>query len=431
MSAFERAAELDENLAEVNQLTGDAQVGGEVADEIDPAVERIVSKRSLGSLEIVAFGTVSSGKSSLLNALAGRDVFASDARGGTTVHRNEIPWPGAERVTLVDTPGLGEVDGEARQHVSAQAAQNADIILLVVDGPLRASEFRLLAELKQMDKPILVCLNKDDLYSEAEKGRLLGQINEQVKDVAAAGAALAVRSNGGVRKRVRVTAGGETIEETVELAPDIAPLAERMLDVVKKDGTDLLLSNLLLQSRGLVEETRARLRQAIDRKAWKLVEKYTWGAGGVAALSPLPVVDLIAGCAISSKMVLDLAKVYRQDVDVDVAVKLLGQLGKNLLGILGAAAATPALAAFVASLLKTIPGIGTLAGGALQGVVMALITRWIGAVFIEYFLGEMQAPEGGLSDIARRKWRELTRPQALRALVNEARRRGAVRDADA
>ncbi len=39
---------------------------------------------------------VSSGKSSLLNALAGREMFRTDVRAGTTLARNEVPWPGVE-----------------------------------------------------------------------------------------------------------------------------------------------------------------------------------------------------------------------------------------------------------------------------------------------------------------------------------------------
>ena len=125
------------------------------------------------------------------------------------------------------------------------------------------------------------------------------------------------------------------------------------------------------------------------------MDRYTWGAGGAAALNPFPIVDLVAGCAISTKMVVDLGRVYRQDIDMQAAVTLLGQLGKNLISILGVSAATPLIAGAVGSLLKTIPGIGTLSGQLLQGIVQALVTRWIGAVFIQYYKSEMQQPEGG------------------------------------
>ena len=58
-----------------------------------------------------------------------------------------------------------------------------------------------------------------------------------------------------------------------------------------------------------------------------------------------------------------------------------------------------ALGALAGSLLKTVPFAGHLAGGALQGVVQALITKWVGAVFVEYFRNEMRMPEGGLAGL--------------------------------
>ena len=122
-------------------------------------------------------------------------------------------------------------------------------------------------------------------------------------------------------------------------------------------------------------------------------------------------------------MVVDLAAVYRQEVDLNVAVNLLGQLGKNLLAVAGISAATPALAAVIASLLKTVPGAGTIAGGLLQGVVQALVTRWIGGIFISYFRDEMREPEGGLAGLARREWERVTSIDELRKLVQAARSR--------
>jgi len=140
-------------------------------------------------------------------------------------------------------------------------------------------------------------------------------------------------------------------------------------------------------------------------------------------LTPFPLIDLVAGFAISTKMVVDLGHVYRQDIDLDSALKLLGELGKNLLSIMGATAATPLVAAGVGSLLKTVPGVGTIAGQLLQGVVQALITRWIGAVFIQYFKNQMQQPEGGLTALARREWERLTTIDELRRLVTSVRRK--------
>jgi hypothetical protein len=120
-------------------------------------------------------------------------------------------------------------------------------------------------------------------------------------------------------------------------------------------------------------------------------------------------------------MVLDLARVYHQTIDADAAIHLLGQQGKTLVGVIGSSTATPLVASSVASAIKTVPGIGTLAGGLLQGVVQALITRWIGAIFITYFKNEMREPPGGLASLARQEWERLTSVAELRRLVQAAR----------
>ncbi len=413
--------EIEENLAAVANLQQDHHLREDVRRELQPLAQRIEDKREAQTLEIVAFGTVSSGKSSLLNALAGRDVFATDAKGGTTVRRCETPWPGSDRVTLVDTPGWGELDGAEHLVISAQAAKDADAVLVTVDGPLRESEFSLLRQLGQMEKKLLLCLNKGDWYDEAERELLRAQLREQVRGLVAPEDVVAVRAKPVLRTRVRVLSDGSECTDHVEVPADIAPLAERLLQVVRGEGAGLLLANLLLQSRGLVEEARRRVQESLDRRAEEIIERYMWGAGGAAALSPFPVLDLAAGCAISTKLVMELAKVYRQEIDLNAAVALLGQLGKNLIATLGLSVATPAIATVVASLLKTVPGVGMLAGGLLQGLVQALVTRWIGRVFMAYFRQELQQPEGGLAGLARREWQRITTVEELRKLVQRAR----------
>jgi small GTP-binding protein len=417
----QRELEVEENLNAVDDLQSELDADNAFRRELDPLAHKLAAKRESKQLEIVAFGAISSGKSSLLNALAGNDVFVTDIKGGTTAQRNEIPWPGIDSVMLVDTPGLGEVDGASRGAMSASAAKDADLVLLVVDGPLREWEFELLKQLGDMEKRVLICLNKEDWYDADERKSLLGQIRQQVKSYVEADDIVTVRSQITQRPRVRVLSNGTETEELVDVPIDISPLADRMMKIVKRDGRDLLLGNLLLQSRGLVDEARRRVEDALDRRAWETVDKYMWGAGGAAALNPFPLVDLIAGCAISTKMVVDLGRVYRQDIDLNAAVTLVGQLGKNLISILGVSAATPLIAPVVASLLKTVPGVGTLAGQLLQGIVQALITRWIGAVFIHYFKNEMKQPEGGLTAFARKEWEKLTTIDELRKLVRSAR----------
>ncbi len=421
LSIGQRESEIDENIEEIERLASDAQEDTRLKGELDPLLRELEAKREAQSLEIVAFGTISSGKSSVLNLLAGRDVFITDARGGTTVNRNEIPWPGIDSVTLVDTPGIGEIDGAKHVNIASESAKDADMVLVVVDGALRESEHDLLERLGQMEKRVIICLNKSDWYSQTDRDKLTGQIFRQTGDFVRKEDIVCIQAQAGHRIRRKILADGTEVDETVTIDPSIAPLADRMMQIVNRDGKDLLMANLLLQSRGMVEKAKDRVKESIDRKGWNVVDKYMWGAGGVAAISPFPVVDLIAGSAISTKMILDLAEVYQQKVDLEMASKWLSEMGKNLVGVLGAQGATVAVSAVVGSLVKSIPFAGTVAGGVLQGTAQAVVTKWIGAVFIEYFRNEMQTPEGGLAGLARRKWEVVTSVDELRKLVQTAR----------
>ncbi len=425
MSVAEQQQELRDNFGTSREFVGDESVSGELRAEIDRGLSELEAKQDGARLEIVAFGTISSGKSTLLNALAGRQVFASDVVGGTTSTRSEIPWPGNDEVVLVDTPGLAEVRGESRAAEAALAAKNSDLVLLVVDGPLKAYEVDLVGQLAAMEKRVVVCLNKEDWYDEEDQEQLVAQIAKQLPEIAPADV-VAVRAGAVSRLRIRVAADGSEEEEQLELPPSVQALAERLMQTVERDGRELLLANLLLQSRGLVDEAKVRVRAVLDARADAIISKHMWAAGSAAGLNPIPLLDIAGGSAITVKMVLELARVYKQSVDADTVVKMLEQLGKNLIAMVGATAATPAVASGIGALLKTVPGIGTIAGGLVQGTVQALVTRWIGNVFQRYFQEEMKAPPGGFAELAHEQWQQLTRPESLRKLIQVGRRKMSV-----
>ena len=58
----------------------------------------------------------------------------------------------------------------------------------------------------------------------------------------------------------------------------------------------------------------------------------------------------------------------------------------------------------------------------MQGLAQALITRWVGNVFVRYLQNEMQPPPGGLAEVARTEWQQLTSPESLRRLITLGRR---------
>ena len=429
LSASERKAEVADNLAAGRDYASTSKIGARLRAEIEKAAAELQAKHDQRQIEIVAFGTISSGKSSLLNALAGREVFQSSVVGGTTTTRSEIPWEdasggrGGDQVSLVDTPGLAEVEGESRAALAAAEAQDADLVLFVVDGPLKSYEEELLRLLGSMQKRIVLCLNKEDWYDRTQQAGLIDQLREQASPAVQPDDVVAVRSRPVKREQIRITADGA--EETVEVTdpPDITPLATRLVEIVRREGGDLLLANLLMQSRGLVDESKERVLAALDEEADRVIDRYMWAAAGVTAVNPLPLLDVAGGSAVTVKMVLDLAGVYKQKIDADTVIEMLSQLSKNLIAILGVTAAGPAIAGGIASALKLAPGVGTVAGGLLQGAVQAIVTRWIGKVFCRYYRNNMQPPEGGLAELAKREWDLVTSAEELRKLVRKGRER--------
>jgi uncharacterized protein (DUF697 family) len=169
---------------------------------------------------------------------------------------------------------------------------------------------------------------------------------------------------------------------------------------------------MLVRSEILVAEAKDLVRAHMDKRAKAAVESHMWQAGAVAAL-PLPTLDLIGTSAVIVKMAVELSSVYGQPMTWEDAGKLLRELGKNLVGVLGMHAITPTVATLSASLVKSVPVIGSLIGGAVQGFTQALVTRWIGLVLIDHFNASTREQAGSFKELARKKWEELTSPAAL------------------
>src|SRR5215467_2755211 len=87
--AVERAREsLEETLAGL-KLTPEEETA--LADELRQ-LRDLTQKLDETTIEIAAFGMVSRGKSSVLNALLGQDVFRTGTTHGTTVMKAEQRW---------------------------------------------------------------------------------------------------------------------------------------------------------------------------------------------------------------------------------------------------------------------------------------------------------------------------------------------------
>ena len=407
----EKTEAAEENLKALRKQV--AQIQDEVArQELLSRSQEIQASLSRGELQVVVFGTGSAGKTSLVNAVIGRMVGQVGAPMGTTEvgETYTLKFKKLERKILItDTPGILEagVAGTQREQMARQLATEADLLLFVVDNDLRQSEYEPLRGLAEIGKRSLLVLNKTDLYTEEDKETILARLRQRVRGFIAAMDVVAIAAN---PQPVQLENG-----KLFQPDPDIMPLIRRLAAVLRAEGEELVADNILLQSQRLGEEARRLIDTQRRRQAEKVVERFQWIGAGVVAVTPLPMMDLLATAAVNAQMVVEIGKIYGCELNMERGKELALSLGKTLvsLGIVRGAIEllTTALELNVATLLV---------GKAIQAVTAAYLTRIAGKSFIEYFRNDQDWGDGGITEVVQKQFQLNRKDEFIKAFVQQA-----------
>ena len=110
-----------------------------------------------GPLQIAFFGAANSGKSTLVNALAGQEVSLVSPMPGTTTDpvRKRIELPGLGPCVLVDTAGYDDRSplGEERRRLTERVIDSTDIAVLLRSG--HPEDDRWAEMLRKADVPVV------------------------------------------------------------------------------------------------------------------------------------------------------------------------------------------------------------------------------------------------------------------------------------
>lgn len=169
-------------------------IGAESLDEIKSQAQEILERSQTAKLIIygctaVIAGPPNSGKSTLLNCLAGRQkAIVTDIKGTTRDWVSARCRIGRVCVELIDTAGLDEELGtkadaikKASQEKTVELLEEADLVLLVLDSSQTAEQLegRLIERIT--GKKILTVLNKSDLPSQFDSGQLPESLSRTVQ----------------------------------------------------------------------------------------------------------------------------------------------------------------------------------------------------------------------------------------------------------
>lgn len=311
-------------------------------------------------IRIAAFGLVSRGKSSVINALLGQKMLQTGAINGVTEWPKSVSWTppsGKVLVELIDTPGLDEIDGENRAQMAREIARQSDLILFVVAGDITRTEYQALRDLRRTQKPLILVFNKIDLYPECDRQQIYRQLQklaggqdnwhqllsqDEIVTVAAEPQPIQVKVE---------WPDGKITEEWETPPPQIDALKETILRILNREGKSLLALNALIQARDSEERIAQKTLEIRQEEAEAIIWRYAKYKAMAIALNPLAIIDVIASTISDLALIRALARLYGLPITSHEAGKLwrkillssgwllLGELGSTLILGLGKSAA--------------------------------------------------------------------------------------------
>ncbi len=371
-------------------------------------LEEYSRRKTQQTLYIALFGDISSGKSSLINALISGNqqeesvpVIETSVIGGTTREVNHYHWTMNEvsdqYYILTDMPGLNErIDESSDKSLSepdilaAEEVRRAHIVIYLCDGDLTASQFDELKSIILLSKPCIVAVNKSDQYDKEELKliiekikttlqELLTELNKnkdheentpEIKDVDIPVISI---SAGGTREMIRLTPDGaeERVQRSMEV--EIKPLQKQLSLMMNTYGVDQLEQLREKSVASLINDKLNELDAMFKKsQSSRMVKSYT-NKAMVAALATIsPGTDILVQGYLGIHMIKDLCKIYdvpASDIDANQLIKLIQSRMKKTL---------PLLLAIAGNGFKAFPGIGTVTGGLMHAVAYGMIFDTLG-----------------------------------------------------
>lgn len=298
---------------------------------------QMYEKLATGRLEIVVFGEISTGKSALINAIVGKEVTSVDVQGGWTKEIKQAEWatsqysvPGfaESQILMVDTPGINEVQGQERADLAKEAARRADLILFVTDSDLNDVEHAALLQLLSLNKPLILVLNKKDLYSPDQRKRLR-EVLEKERTIGLLRGENIVMTSADPREVEYVIedAQGNTRNEWKKPKPDIAELKDRILTIFESDGLALIALNAAIYAADTSDRISSVRVEMRNRHANKVIWSYAAIKAITVAHTPA-IVDIVGGAAVDISMVAVLSRIYGLEMSWSHAKDLVIAIGK-------------------------------------------------------------------------------------------------------
>ncbi|MEJ6481714.1 DUF697 domain-containing protein [Nostoc punctiforme UO1] len=288
-------------------------------------------------------------------------------------------------VSLEETAPLFRETGDNSDAVVLAEVAKSDFVLFLTNGDLTDSEFQTLQQLKAANQPTILVFNKQDQYLADESASILLSLKQRMQGnvVATAASPIAIK----VRKH---EADGAVQEWMEQPTADIQQLTQHLGEVFAQQRQCLVWVTTMRKAGLLKAEAKNWLNGTRRDRATPIIEQYQWIAAATAFANPVPALDILATAAINAQMVMDLGKIYQQKFSLEQAQTVAGTMGSLMLKLGLVELSTKAISTVLKSNAVTF-----VAGGVVQGVSAAYLTRVAGLSLVEYFQQQEIAIDSG------------------------------------
>jgi uncharacterized protein len=288
-------------------------------------------------------------------------------------------------VSLEETTPLFRETGDNSDAAVLTEVAKSDFVLFLTNGDLTDSEFQTLQQLKAANQPTMLVFNKQDQYLADESASILLSLKQRMQGnvVATAASPIAIK----VRKHEVDGAVQEWMEQPIA---DIQQLTQHLGEVFAQQRQRLVWVTTMRKAGLLKAEAKNWLNGTRRDRATPIIEQYQWIAAAAAFANPVPALDILATAAINAQMVMDLGKIYQQKFSLEQAQTVAGTMGSLMLKLGLVELSTKAISTVLKSNAVTF-----VAGGVVQGVSAAYLTRVAGLSLVEYFQEQEIAIDSG------------------------------------
>ena len=411
----DRADHLDLARESLRELVHDKRLPAGVRDSLIhdyEAVQGMLDKIEHGHLHLSVFGRVSTGKSSLLNALIGEERFSVSPIHGETRYSSMEAWNEVDAggVFLIDTPGLDEAGGEDREELAREVAGRSDLVVFVLDSDITETELDALRAVLAQGRPVLVALNKADLYTSSESEALLRSIRTKTDGLIDPGHVILAAGQPRAQVVVEVDASGNEVTTERAREPDVDGLRLKLWEILEKEGKTLAALNASLFAADLSDQVGRRILAARQELGDRMVRTYCVGKGIAVALNPVPVADLFAAAFIDVGMVVHLSRVY----DLPLSRKEAGSIVRVIVAESAALMTTVWALHLVSSALKVgTLGLSTILTAGAQGAIAYYSTYLVGEAAGKYLAEGKSWGDGGPKKVIKEILETLDRDTVL------------------